>query len=517
MSRDSEKRRPRGRRAPSNWPVGNELAHLSHGWHIVRVRIPLAVKVLLAFVAVIAAGVVPIRWNLRHTLRTVATQKLSADLQQRATLLAERLYVTPLEDVPQTLTTVGPLMTERITLVSLEGKVLFESHAAREMANHLQRPEVADALVSGLGSAERVSESDGVAYLYVAVPMPGPNGTRAVLRLAAPQTVANRLAEQAVAVVEQGTALSVSLALLLSLMAVYAVVRPLRRMRDGAARLAAGELSLTLDVNTHDELEELARALEAVGAQLRARLAAAGSGDALVGQMVHAMVQGVLLLGPDGKVQHINGVARAKLGLRGPLESERLTHLLEAPVVLEALRESVKDPLGVDIRVPHPVSGALMDGVVVALRRPHGSPSHALILDVEQGDAATLLDIPSPQEVQAVPFRDLMDRVLRRVNDDVTDASVGFQSPEEWPDSHVVDAGGRVENAVTDTLRAAARAAGTMPSTPLAAHVEGHLLCLQLPVTLSNELVASLQPRLSPLGGRVVCHSGKVELWLPLA
>lgn len=478
------------------------------------VRAPLAIKVFLAFVAVIGAGLIPIRLGLRTGLREVATQRRTAEMEQRARQLVDRVAPLAAADIARALTTLSPALTERLTWMTPDGRVQFDTAAVPNPDNHVDRPEVQQALAHGVGLSERVSDSDGVAYLYVAVTVPGTPTPKGVLRLAAPQTSGDELVEDAANTINRGAAWSLSLALLLSLVAVYAMVRPLRRMRDAASRLAQGEMSLTLQVNTGDELEELARALETVGAQLRSRLLAAGSGEALVGQMVHAMVQGVVVLDPDGKVQHINGVARAKLGLRGPRESERLTHLLSATVVRKAMEESVMDPLGVDIRVPHPVTGEPIDGVVVALRRPHGQPLHALILDVQHGDAATLLDIPELQDVAAVPLDAVMQRVLRLLKE--ADASHTFLAPDEWPTCNLVDAGERVEGAVKATLRAAAEAAAR-PNLALSAHVQDHEVCIRLPVAIPAEVVALLQPRISPLGGRVQSQGGRVELWLPLA
>lgn len=480
-------------------------------------RTPLAVKVMFAFVAVILAGALPIRVGLRETLRRASTDTRAAELQARAALVADQLYAVPPEELPAQVRRLTGVLTERVTLINMQGDVLYDSNIVRHLESHLMRPEVVAALDNGAGVAERVSTSDGVRYLYCAVPIRGPQGNRAILRLAAPQIPSDRMTESVVTLVERSTAVSISLALLLSFVAGLAIVRPLRKMRDGATRMAAGELTLTLEVNTRDELADLARALEAVGAQLRARLATSGSGEALLGQILHAMAQGVVVLNAEGEVRHVNGVARARLGLRGPRESERLTRLLESKVVIDAMKEATRDPLGVDIRVPHPVSGEPLDGVVVALRRAEGPPLHALVLDVQPEDATSLPDLPELDEVITVPLRELMDRAMAQIRDELEEANFSFAAPDEWPANTLVDAGGRVEGAVAETLRAAARGAGNQSSTPLTASVHGQLVCLRLPVSVPAELVATLQPRLSPLGGRVECGTNGVELWLPLA
>ena len=68
----------------------------------------------------------------------------------------------------------------RITLISQDGSVLFESATDQPMENHLSRPEIQQALVSGVGREIRDSQTLGYETYYYAVRMP--NGD--VLRVA---------------------------------------------------------------------------------------------------------------------------------------------------------------------------------------------------------------------------------------------------------------------------------------------------------------------------------------------
>ena len=68
----------------------------------------------------------------------------------------------------------------RITLISRDGSVLFESATDQPMENHLSRPEIQQALASGVGREIRDSQTLGYQTYYYAVRMP--NGD--VLRVA---------------------------------------------------------------------------------------------------------------------------------------------------------------------------------------------------------------------------------------------------------------------------------------------------------------------------------------------
>ncbi|MBQ8647360.1 MAG: two-component sensor histidine kinase [Oscillospiraceae bacterium] len=60
----------------------------------------------------------------------------------------------------------------RITLIDTEGHVLYDSEIAGPMENHLQRPEVQQALAEGVGFAQRSSATLGLRSYYCALLLP---------------------------------------------------------------------------------------------------------------------------------------------------------------------------------------------------------------------------------------------------------------------------------------------------------------------------------------------------------
>ena len=69
----------------------------------------------------------------------------------------------------------------RVTLVGTDGTVLYDNqNSVASMPNHADRPEIAEALADGIGSAERDSETSGYVSVYRAIRLANGN----VLRLA---------------------------------------------------------------------------------------------------------------------------------------------------------------------------------------------------------------------------------------------------------------------------------------------------------------------------------------------
>ena len=79
----------------------------------------------------------------------------------------------------------------RMTLIAADGTVIADSADFElEMSNHATRPEVEDALSGQMGKDQRTSATDGIEYLYVAIPTTW-NGEESALRVSQPATEVN--------------------------------------------------------------------------------------------------------------------------------------------------------------------------------------------------------------------------------------------------------------------------------------------------------------------------------------
>ena len=116
----------------------------------------------------------------------------------------------------------------RITLISQDGSVLFESATDQPMENHLTRPEIRQALTSGVGRDIRDSQTMGYETYYYAVRMP--NGD--VLRVAQDaETIWSIYDSSIPAIVLSCVALMLAAAVLATLLT-RALVQPVLRMTE---------------------------------------------------------------------------------------------------------------------------------------------------------------------------------------------------------------------------------------------------------------------------------------------
>ena len=121
----------------------------------------------------------------------------------------------------------------RITLISKDGDVLFESATDQPMENHLSRPEIRQALSDGIGKDIRDSQTMGFETYYYAVLLP----TGEVLRVAQDaETIWSIYDSSIPAIVLSCVALMVAAAILAGLLT-RALVQPILDMTEDLDRI----------------------------------------------------------------------------------------------------------------------------------------------------------------------------------------------------------------------------------------------------------------------------------------
>lgn len=102
-----------------------------------------------------------------------ALTRMETETFRQASLVAaglEEILELPADELRRYLEAVGNSDSSRVTLIQSDGTVLFDSsHDSAQMENHLERPEVQEALNSGEGTSIRVSATLGRQTYYAAI------------------------------------------------------------------------------------------------------------------------------------------------------------------------------------------------------------------------------------------------------------------------------------------------------------------------------------------------------------
>jgi two-component system phosphate regulon sensor histidine kinase PhoR len=290
----------------------------------------------------------------------------------------------------------------RLTIVAANGKVLADSQSnPATMENHGQRPEIRAALAGRIGSDRRVSKTQGIEELYVAVPATV-GGNRVALRVSQPFTEIDAVARRSREVGLGLLAAALIIAVFIAAWASAAASRPVAELSEVAGRMAAGNLSVEVP-EVPGDLQVLADSLTSLRNQMRARIDALEAEQRTLRTTLDGLTDAVFLLGGH-TIQYANGAAGRLF--RCPSSGWRKLDIRE-------------------VGLPEPVSAAISRGL-------GGVEPRAIELDPDpRGTAYRLLVVPldggrAIAVVSDVTERARLDRVRR---DFVANASHELKTP----------------------------------------------------------------------------------------
>lgn len=384
-------------------------------------------KLLFAFVGLVAVAELLTVAALDRSLSTELVAQLSRRLEDQAKGSIEWISVG--RHPGEIATRLANIVDARVTIIGAAGLVVGDSTADADDEDG-EAPEVSEARAGRIGRATRWSKQAGQRVHYVAVPTP--QGT--VIRLAAPLSDVNSTIALMRRQLLLTSALVFLLAVALSLVAARLMVRPLVAMRDAAQRIAEGAYDIELPPGPKDEFGDLGRSLKALCGQLAARIGEIVAERDRLQAVLASMIEGVIVLDRDGKVQLANPSAERLLGA-GALVARPLDDIVTKPLraVFAAAERSGRDEAA-EIEDGERVLAAtvqpLHDGGTVAvlqdvtaprrveaLRRQFvGDMSHEIRTPVTaiQGYAETLLSGRADQETSK-EFLEIIHRHARRI------------------------------------------------------------------------------------------------------
>jgi two-component system phosphate regulon sensor histidine kinase PhoR len=302
-------------------------------------------KLFLASLALTVVSVAATDAFVTRRVDAELTQRIRADLLIRLALVEREASAAqlPMERTPiwkVLADELGERSHARVTLIRSDGLVLADSEVAyaalEQTENHGSRPEVLEALARGSGASQRQSATVQRRMMYVALPMKRGAQIVGVARLAVP------LAEVDAAISRLGRAISLAstvglaFAVVLAMMVAHAMSRRVRRLTEVARRMAEGDLERRAEIQGHDELAALGTALNQLVSSQVTTLAQLRSERDVVGHVLEAMREGVLVLDAQGRLALVNPALRDMLLLgsdtigKTPLEATRNAELVRA-------------------------------------------------------------------------------------------------------------------------------------------------------------------------------------------
>jgi two-component system phosphate regulon sensor histidine kinase PhoR len=312
------------------------------------VRIKLFIGSMAAAVFAVLTMALLVPWQLRAQERAVIERRLADESKLIADLLASARGITE-ADMDREADRLGTLVSGRVTLVAGDGRVVGDSTQTpaelQALDNHATRPEVATATSSTVGVSQRYSSTLQTDMVYVAIRSDHP--VVKYVRLALPLTDVNAQ----LAAIGNATALALAAGLVSALVLAWVFSAPFARRVEAVAavarRYSAGDFTRPAYDYGEDELGAVARALDDAAQELGRRIDDLSRDRARTEAILAGMVEGVLIVDPQGRLQLVNRAAQEMLRVDEHANGRPYVEVIRHPDIAALLGAALRrEPVG---------------------------------------------------------------------------------------------------------------------------------------------------------------------------
>jgi two-component system phosphate regulon sensor histidine kinase PhoR len=412
-----------------------------------------------AAIALIVAGVLFAITTARRNDERIE-QTLAAEGRLAAELLARATPVPAGGELDAEADRIGELIGARVTFVAADGRVVGDSAETLEgvahMENHAARPEVMDARLRGIGTSRRHSDTLNIDMLYLAVPVSHP--AIAFVRVALPLTDIRQQFRAVLTVIVAALGLALLGAAVISWAFSSRIGQRVRTIAGVARRYRGGDLSPSgLDYGD-DELGTVARALDDSVQVVGRQLAEQARDRARMEAILAGMIEGVIVVDAQGRMQLANEAARRMLRLDDKALGRHYVESIRHPAIAELVAAALsgRPPDALQLSPPRDPSRTIMAHATPAA----GGGAHGAVLVLHD-----ITDLRRADQIR----RDFVANVshelrtpLTAIRGYVEALSEGDASPEETRAFLAIIArhSERMERLVKDLLRLARLDAG---------------------------------------------------------
>jgi len=271
-------------------------------------------------------------------------QEKSAALEHMAVLLEPQIlpYLTGTGtgDLGELVRTFSRETATRITVIDPTGQVLADSEKeARDMENHLYRPEIQAAL----GGEERMSIRRSATLkqemMYMSVPLEDSGRVVGVLRLSLFMKNLTALLDVFRRELLKGVGLVMLVALVAGFLLSRSVSGPIREVIDASSRVAAGDFEATVSSRRSGELKRFAVSFNAMTGRLKTLFDETRMKNEEIQGILASMREGLCVLAADDRIELCNASFRRAVLNERP-EGRFFWEIVRSTALAEAVRRA---------------------------------------------------------------------------------------------------------------------------------------------------------------------------------
>jgi two-component system phosphate regulon sensor histidine kinase PhoR len=293
-----------------------------------------AALIALAVAGILFTTTMRAQMDARIESTLVAETRLAAELLAHGAVRDRESDIAVLDEEADR---IGSLIGARVTFIARDGRVVGDSSepldALAGMENHGHRPEVLAAKSAGIGRARRYSDTLKINMLYVAVPVAHPS--IGVVRVALPLTDVSHQLQT----VLTSTLTALGLALVggagIAWLLSARIGKRVRVMADLAQRYRSGDLTPPQHGFGDDEIGTVAQALDDSVQEIGRRLNEQARDRSRMEAILSGMVEGVIVVDAQGRLQLVNAAARQMLKVSDPVIGQPYQETIRLPGIAD--------------------------------------------------------------------------------------------------------------------------------------------------------------------------------------
>lgn len=332
-----------------------------------------ATYLLIILVTVLVVSVV-----VGQQVRNVLEQKVEEELLTYARLIDSSSE----KGIESRVKQLAEISGSRVTIINPEGRVLADSVVdATTVENHLDRPEVQEARVKGVGRSVRVSRSTGVETMYVSL-LSGTAEPEGYIRLARPlKEVGGSIRALNISLLTSILILSV-ISVLLAFFFAYRFSKPINEMEEFTEKLRDGKTTGSLYLKEGGEMQQLASNINYLVRELQIQISAANEEKSKVLAAFASMSEGVLVLDIDNRIEAYNRAFRNMIGSRyGEVRGKTLLEAFRSTDLQDFYERFIAtgNPISKEIKLREPVPRVLDITISAIKGLPHNDRKTMLV------------------------------------------------------------------------------------------------------------------------------------------
>ncbi len=228
----------------------------------------------------------------------------------------------------------------RITVIDPAGRVLADSEKdARDMENHLYRPEIQAALAGEKQMSIRPSATLKQRMMYMSVPLEADSRVVGALRL----SLFMKDIEALLAVFRGELLKAVGVMILVALAIAFVLARsvsgPVREVIDASARVAAGDFGATVSTRRSGEFKRFAQSFNAMAGKLQALFDETRTKNDEIRGILGSMREGLCVLSRDDRIELSNASFRRAAATETP-EGRFFWEVVRSTLLHEAVKKA---------------------------------------------------------------------------------------------------------------------------------------------------------------------------------